>query len=191
MTGQYHGESEVTTDKNSKTTLVAEVSGMDLKATQIRNYIEHAWEDESSGAWYEIVLYEDGDIEVEGEDPVRLFAGSPWKEFTYLNRDSHTSEIEHGKRISRREEMLLENSEVEVMEDGSLEVETDSGYNPEDVEELPDENLIDLYKLTNLIQEGVSKEDIPQKYLDDLVTKVQRAAVSWESDSGEEPSEYR
>ena len=58
-------------------------------------------------------------------------------------------------------------------------------------EELPDENLIDLYELTDMIQEGASKDEIPQKYLNDLVTKVQRAAVAWESDSGEEPSERR
>ena len=189
MTEQYYGESDVNTGESPKTNLVAEVSGMALEATQMRNHIEHVWEDESSGAWYNIVLYEDGDIEVEGEDPVRLFAGSPWEEFTYLNRESHTSEIEKGKRVTRRKERLADEGNIELNQDGTYEIEQ-AEQNIFD-EELPDENLIDLYELTDMIQEGASKDEIPQKYLNDLVTKVQRAAVAWESDSGEEPSEYR
>ena len=142
MTDNF-GRTSLETGYSSKTNRIAELCGFDSEDARPR-FIDYKWEDESSGAYYNIVLYEDGDIEVEGREPIRLFANSPWEEFTYSNTDSHISELEKGSHISRREELEADPDNVKL----------DENY---EVEEMPWAGLTDLSELTDLIKKGQVK----------------------------------
>lgn len=61
----------------------AERYGLDLVSTHFKDVIHYEYEDSENGINYNVTLDEDGNIEIEAEDPLRYFANSPHPDFTY------------------------------------------------------------------------------------------------------------
>jgi hypothetical protein len=154
VTEEYSVKTDVNVDSVPVTNPATEQTGVDLHATYLKDSLSYSWSVEQSGLRYEVTLYEDGNIEIEARDPARLFANSPWEEFSF---QGHIRDIERGENLQ-----------------GS-----------------PENDEIDLHEICDNIEDYLDPDDELEEDLEDLISKAQRTAVAWESESGEEPSKYR